>query len=222
MFELIGTALGSTVVAVVVTELFHWFHPGRIGVKIGALRDEIAVLREIDDGTGLGKAAYAVGSATVETAMINRLVPSRTIQSLGLVFVSLVSFALVLTFSASAEPQDMADQTLLVCAIILYSLFGIFLLACGIFGWLASVFVRTSISMGFRLSAEVERDNLDKAFADLKTTMFKAVNDGETQQYRFRRWYQLCLTQTSRTHIRVFIREIDEHVPSRKPAVGWT
>ena len=219
MFEFIGTALGSTVVAVVVTQLFHLFHPGRIGEKIGALRDELAVLREIDDGTGLGKAAYAVGSATVETAMINRLVPSRTIQSLGLVFVSLVSFALVLTFSALAEPHDMVDQTLLVCIVVLYSLFGIFLLACGIFGWLASVFVRSSVSMGFRLSAEVERENLDKAFADLKTTMFKTVNEGETQQYQFRRWYKFCLTQTSRTHIRVFIREIDNHTPNYKTAV---
>lgn len=206
-------------VAVVVTQLFHLFHPGRIGEKIGALRDELAVLREIDDGTGLGKAAYAVGSATVETAMINRLVPSRTIQSLGLVFVSLVSFALVLTFSALAEPHDMVDQTLLVCIVVLYSLFGIFLLACGIFGWLASVFVRSSVSMGFRLSAEVERENLDKAFADLKTTMFKTVNEGETQQYQFRRWYKFCLTQTSRTHIRVFIREIDNHTPNYKTAV---
>ncbi|WP_210602577.1 hypothetical protein [Brevibacterium oceani] len=211
MIELVGTALGSTVIAVVITEMLHRFRPGRIGEKVGALKDELAVLRGMDDGTVLGKAAYAVGSATVENAMINRLAPNRAIQSIGLVFFSMVSFILVLTFSSIADPNGIADHTFIALAVILYTAFGIFLLFTGLFGWLASSFVRSSVSLGFRLSPEFRRDQLNEAFADLKSSVFKPIDDGDRQHYVFRRWYQICLTQTGKTHIRAFMREIDNH-----------
>ncbi|MCF2587753.1 hypothetical protein [Brevibacterium sp. UCMA 11752] len=208
MLEIVSLILGPPVVAGIIVQLFKVLGPGRVSERVNALKDELEALRAMDDGTSLGKAAYAVSRADVLTATINRLSSGGGRNSLGLLVLSMSSFVFVALTSSIAHPSDLFEHLLLWSGLVAYSIFVILSLIVGILTAVASAILRAALSTGFRKVEGVQNDELRDAFDGLRS-VFRPVSIGEDEHYRLRPLYQYTLSQSARTRVRSFMRELD-------------
>lgn len=212
MFEIAGIVLGSSVIAGVVAQVFHWFRPSRVSDRVSAFKGELEALKEIDDGTGLGKAGYAVSRAAIEAAMVSRLVPGRDLQLAVLLLMSMSAFLFAIVVYYSVDPENTFEYAVMFAGIGVYVLCGLATIALGVVTWLAALSVRRSLADGFREYDDLEGDKALESFAALRAC-FRPVAEGAVEPYRFRRLYQFGLSESARTGLRRFMREIDKATP---------
>lgn len=211
MLEIVSLILGPPVVAGVIVQIFKVLGPGRVSERVNAIKDELEALRAIDDGTSLGKAAYAVSRADVLTATINRLSSGGGRNSLGLLVLSMSSFVFVALIASIAHPSGLFEHLFLWSGLVVYFVFAVFSSIVGILTAVASAIVRAALLTGFRKAEGVQNDELRDAFDGLRS-VFRPVNTGEEDQYRLRPLYQHTLSQSARTRVRSFMRELDRAV----------
>ena len=208
--------MGPAVVAGLVAQVFNLLRPGRVRERVVAIRDELEALQKTDDGTSLGRAAFAVNRAEIESATINRLVPTGSPRSLGFLLLAMCSIVFVAFIASIARPQDSLENWLLWFGVLVYSIFALFSLIIGVLTGIACAQVRMMLSIGFRLADDRPERELGESFDGLRD-VFRPEVDGTRNQYRFRRFYLFTLGQSSRTRLRSFVRELDRTAGDQTP-----